>query len=240
MIPKLIALARATDLRGHALDRHAKHFRSGHGVDVDPVGEGLCELRNVGDMGEHPKLDLAVVGRNQHIAGFGDEGGADLAAFRCAHRNVLDVRIRRGQPSGGCRRHRKRRVHPLGLRVDVPRKRVGVGGFELGQLPPVDDLARQLMSGGSQILQHLGRCRPLPGLGFRATRQIHLVEQDLAQLFGRTDIEVFPGQLLDFASRAAAPCASSPDSRDRICRSTRMPRCSMRIRTGASGRSSRS
>jgi hypothetical protein len=38
----------------------------------------------------------------------------------------------------------------------------------------------------------------LPGLGFRTTRQIHLVKQDLAQLLGRTDIEVLPGQLLDF------------------------------------------
>jgi hypothetical protein len=37
-----------------------------------------------------------------------------------------------------------------------PGQRIGVGGFELGQLPPVDDLARQLVPGGSQILKRLG------------------------------------------------------------------------------------
>ena len=114
------------------------------------------------------------------------------------HRNVLDVGIGRGQPPGGRRRHCERGVHPLRLGMDVARKRVGIGGFELGQLPPVDDLARQLMAHGGQVLEHLGRGRPLPGLGLRAARQAHLAEQDVAQLLGRADIEAFAGQFLDF------------------------------------------
>ena len=68
MMPKLIALARRRTSRRHALDRHAEHFRGGHGVNVESVGEGLLQLRNVGDMGEQAQLDLAVVGRDQLVA----------------------------------------------------------------------------------------------------------------------------------------------------------------------------
>src|SRR5690606_41703887 len=63
-------------------------FRSGsrHCVDVDSVREGLPQLRDVGDMGQHAQLDLAVVGRDQKIARIGDECGADPAPLRRAYR----------------------------------------------------------------------------------------------------------------------------------------------------------
>ena len=51
----------------HVLDRHAEHFRRRHGVNVEAVGERLLELRNVGDVGEHAQLDLAVVGGDQLV-----------------------------------------------------------------------------------------------------------------------------------------------------------------------------
>ena len=62
MMPKLMALALAPDARVHALDRHAEHFRCGHGVNVEPVGEGLAQCRRVGHVRKHAQLDLAVVG----------------------------------------------------------------------------------------------------------------------------------------------------------------------------------
>lgn len=82
-------LGAAADFARHALDGNTEHFRCRHGMDIDAVGEGLAQLRNVGDMGENPQFDLAVVGRNELVAGGRDEGRADLAAFRGAYRYVL-------------------------------------------------------------------------------------------------------------------------------------------------------
>lgn len=64
-------------------------------MNVDAVGEGLAQLRDLGDMGEHAQFDLAVVGREQLVAGCRDEGRADLAAFGGADRDVLQVRLGR-------------------------------------------------------------------------------------------------------------------------------------------------
>jgi len=55
----------------------------------------------VGDMRENPQLDLAVVGRDQQVAGLGDEGFANAAALLGAHRDILQVRVGRGDAPGG-------------------------------------------------------------------------------------------------------------------------------------------
>ncbi len=148
-------LGAAAHGRVHALDRHVEHFRRGHGVNVQPVGERLSQLRNVGHMGQYAKFDLAVVGRHQLVARCRHEGGADLAAFRRAHRNVLQVRIGRGETSGRRGSQRIGRVHPARFRVDVAGQRVRVGRAQLGQLAPVEQLAGKLHALARQLFQHL-------------------------------------------------------------------------------------
>ena len=64
-------------------------------------------------MREHAQLDLRVVGRDEHVAGIGDERAADLAAELGADRNVLQVGIAAAQTAG--RRHRL-----VEARVDAP------------------------------------------------------------------------------------------------------------------------
>ena len=61
-------LGAAAHLGRHALDRHAEHFRRGHGVDVEAVAERLAQRRDVGDLGEQPQLDLRVVGGDELVA----------------------------------------------------------------------------------------------------------------------------------------------------------------------------
>ena len=58
-------------------------------MNVEFVGERLLKRRNVGEMGEQPELDLAVVGGNELASLRRDEGAADLAPFLGADRNVL-------------------------------------------------------------------------------------------------------------------------------------------------------
>ena len=159
-------------------------------MDVLAAGETFFQGRNVGDMGQQPQLDLRVVRADQHIARFGDEGVADAAAFLGADRDVLQVRIGRGQPPGLRDRHRVAGVHAAGLGIDLFHQRIGIGGLQLLQLPPFQDAPRQLVALIGQRLQH-GRIRP-PGAGLHpfAAGQVHFVEQHLAQLLGRADVEL--------------------------------------------------
>ena len=48
-------------------------------MDVDPVREGLLELRDVGDVSQDPELDLAVVSRDDLRSRGRDESAADLS-----------------------------------------------------------------------------------------------------------------------------------------------------------------
>ena len=200
MMPKLIALARRRTSPGMPSTGTPNISDAVIAWMSRPSLEGLLQLRDVGDVGEQAQLDLAVVGRDQHVARVGDEGRADLAAFLGADRDVLQVGIGRGEPAGGRGRQRIAGVDAAGVGVDVAGQRVGVGERQLGELAPVehgvDQLARvlgQLLVGG-QIVEQAGARLPLPGLGVLAAGQLQLVEQDLAELLGRAEVELVAGE----------------------------------------------
>ena len=196
-MPKLIALARRRDGRVHAFDRHAEHLGCGHGVDVEPVGEGLAQRRRVGHMGEHAKLDLAVVRRDQPLALVGYEGLANGAALARPHRDVLQIRLERGEPARGGGGERVGGVHAARLGVDIGGQCVGIGALELCEQAPIEDFARQLVALGGKLLERARIRAPGAGLGAPPSGQAHLVEQDLAELLRRADIEVLAGKLPD-------------------------------------------
>ena len=82
-------------------------------------------------------------------------------------------------------------------------QRVGIGRAQLGELPPlqhdVDQLARvlgQVLARG-QIVEQVGARLPLAGLGLAAAGQLQAVEQELAELLGRAQVELVPGKLVD-------------------------------------------
>ena len=78
--------------------------------------------------------------------------------------------------------------------VDLLDQRVGVGAGQLLQLAPVQDHARQLVAGHRQLLEHLDAGGEGAGLGLAAgPAEVHLVEQDFAELFGRTQVEAAAG-----------------------------------------------
>ena len=92
-------------------------------------------------------------------------------------------------------------MHAPGSRMDITGQGIGIGRFQLGQLPPVDYLARQFITFGGKVLENLRRSGPLAGLGLRASRQAHSAKQDFTQLLGRPDIEVFSGQVVNLRLR---------------------------------------
>ena len=166
-------------------------------MNIETLRKRFLQRPDIGDMRQQPKLDLTIVGTDQLHALRRHKRRADLAPLVRADRNVLQIRIVRRQPPGRRRRHGIRSVDAPRMRIDVSRQRVRVRAFQLGHLPPVDDLARQIVSLDRQLFQRIRVCRPLPGLGFLAARQTELAEQNIAKLLGRTQIEPLARQPVD-------------------------------------------
>ena len=85
----------------------------------------------------------------------------------------------------------------MGLRMDVFRQRVGVGRFQLRDLPPLQNLLWEFVAEFGEFVEHLRGGRPRPGLGLAAPGQSHLAEDDVAELFRAADIDRLAGDLLD-------------------------------------------
>ena len=168
----------------------------GLGVDVLAAQEDVAQHLLVGDVGEDPQLDLRVVDADQAVAGLGDEAAADLAAGLGADRDVLEVRVDRGEPAGGGVDLQERRVQAAVV-ADPVGERVEVGLDELGELPEALDLGddRVLVADRLQDAGVGGEA----GLAAALARQAELLEQDLAELLGRADHELLAGVLPDLA-----------------------------------------
>ena len=130
---------------------------------------------------------------------------ADLAAFLRAHRDVLQVGVGRGEAAGRGTRHVIRGVHPVGLGIELAHQRVGVGALELGELAMLQDLHGQRMALRGEIVEHRGIRGPRAVLVALATRQLLLVEQDLAQLLGARDVEFAAGDLVQLDLERGQP-----------------------------------
>ena len=130
---------------------HAKDLRCGQSVDVVATAVGLDQKRVFGEVGEQAQFNLRVVGCQQHVPGFGDEGSTNLAAEFCTNGNVLQIWIGRREPSGsgsslpesGMQSPRGR-AEQRGLSVDVRR-------FELGQLPVFEHQLGDLVILGQRL-----------------------------------------------------------------------------------------
>ena len=171
-------------------------------MDVLAGAKSGDQLRVAGHVGQHPQLDLGVVGRQENEAVLRDERFADAAAGLLAHRDVLQVGVGRGQPPGGRAGRMVGGVDTTGVGVDQPRKRVDVGALQLGQLTVFE----QASSDGvlvPQLLERLGVGRRRSALGRLALgREAQPLEQHLAELLGRVRIELDAGQLVDLPARA--------------------------------------
>ncbi len=134
--------------------------------------------------------------------GVGDEGAADFAAVLGAHRNVLQIRLRRRQPPGRGRGERVARMHAMRRRIDEAGQRVGIGRFQFRDLPPVENLLRQLVALLGEFFEQPRAGRPLPGLGLGAALKAELAEQNVADLLRGADIDRLAGKLVDLGFEA--------------------------------------
>ena len=108
-------------------------------MDVLAVMKGLLQGVDTSHVGKNSEFDLGIVGRDQHVALLRDEGFAYLAAFHCAHRDILQVWVRRREPSGRRGRLAVGGVDAACLRIDGRRQGIRVGTLEFGELAVLYD-----------------------------------------------------------------------------------------------------
>src|SRR5688500_350874 len=94
------------------------------------------------DVGQQSQFQLGIVGRNDFISLFGDEGPPDAASQFCANGYVLEVRIAGRETSGGGHRLIKQTVNSA-IRRDLMWKRVSVNAFKFVELTVLNDQSGQ-------------------------------------------------------------------------------------------------
>jgi hypothetical protein len=152
----------------------------------------LDQRRVLREMREHAQLDLRVVGRDEQMPVLGNERAPDLTPGRRADRNVLQVGIAAAQTP--------RRRHRLIERMNQLRQRIQIRTLQFLQHAPLQDQPHDLVL-LRHVLEHVCRRRRRLRLhrAARGRRRLerHLLEQDVAKLLGRVDVERGARQLED-------------------------------------------
>ena len=152
------------------------------------------EERVLREVRHEAQLDLRVVGGEEQVAGGGDEGGANLLAERGADGDVLQVGVG-GREAAGGRADLVECGVDAAFGVDERGERIEICGAELGELAMLEDERGDGVMLG-ELLQHVLRggddlaLAVLGGLG-----EGHAVEENVAELLGRVEIEAVAGLL---------------------------------------------
>ena len=79
----------------HFFERLLKDAGGSGGMNVFAIVESLDKMRVAAKVCHEAQFYLRVVGREENLSFLGDKGFADFAAVLAAHRNVLQVGVRR-------------------------------------------------------------------------------------------------------------------------------------------------
>ena len=140
-------------------------------------------------MGQHPQLNLRVVGVHQQAV---PSPGKELPQFPTngsAHRDVLQIRLRTGDPPGTGLSLVKGGVHPS-IGPNNLQQAVTVGGLQFRHGSVAQHLIHHRVE-MPQLLQNIGVGGPT-ALSLFAVGQAQLIEKCLSQLLGRVDVELVP------------------------------------------------
>ncbi len=168
-------------------------------MNVVSAAERLHQQRIFREMGQQPQLDLRIVGGEHHVARLGNESSANLAAQLRADGNILQVRVRGREPPRRRPSLVERGVQAFGRRVQKQRERIHVGALELRKLAILQHQPRNFVL-GREIFQNVHRRRDHLALAvLHRLGQVQFVEENVAQLLGRIDVEFCPGLFVDLA-----------------------------------------
>ena len=162
-------------------------------MHIQPFVESAQQGFVATQMGHDAQLDLAVVGAGDQAARRGHKGLAHAPPLGCADWDVLQIGVVAGQAPGHRHRLRVMGMHPAGARVGQLRQLVGVGAFELGQTPVLQNFGGEWEIFG-EFFQHFFVGAGRTGGGFLDHWQAQLGEKNLADLLGAAQVERLPGQ----------------------------------------------
>ena len=217
-------------------DGDAEDLRGGEGVDVLAGAVGVEQERVLREVGHEAQLDLRVVGGEEQVAGGGDEGGANLLAERGADGDVLQVRVG-GREAAGGRADLVEGGVDAAFGVDEVGQRIEIGGAELGELAMLEhERGDGVMLG--ELLQHV--LRGGDDLALAVLRRLGegiLLKSTSPSCLGELRLKRWPEEAKMRSARVSISTARRVDMAERTAVSMRTPACSMRRRTGTSGRS---
>ena len=164
-------------------------------MNVLAAREGVQKPLVLREVGHDAKLDLRVVGGDDHVARLGDECLPHRTALVGSHGNVLQVRIRTRQTPRHGDGLTEGRVHAAVLRVDHARELVEIGALELRETTVLENELRQRIV-ESELRQHLLVRRRRAGTRLLARGKPELGEEHLRELLGTRQIELMPRRLV--------------------------------------------
>ena len=172
---------------------------SGRSVDISALSENFHQGFVSAEFGGHPEFDLGVVGGKQHVVFVsGHEGFANLPAHLGADGDVLHVGAMGLQAAGGGNRRFVVGMDAAGGFEDRSRQLVDVGRFQFRTHPVEHHLFHNFMfirQPSQDLLRGLVLFGPCSAAGIRI--EFEFVEENVAQLPGGVEIEVFSRELED-------------------------------------------
>ncbi len=77
------------NIRRHLIQRHIKHFRCRHGMNILTFAKGGLEAIDTGHMGQYAQLNLAIIKTDQNLSRLGNKGFADTPAIFGSNGDIL-------------------------------------------------------------------------------------------------------------------------------------------------------
>ena len=139
---KIDGLGAAPHFRRHIGQGNAKHFRRRHGVNIQAIGKGLPQAFDLGHMGQNTQLDLAIIGTYQNMVRGRNKSRSDAATILGTDRDILQIRVGRRKPPRGRRGQGVRGVNAPSFGMNEAGQRIGIGRFQFGEAPPVENPRR--------------------------------------------------------------------------------------------------
>ena len=155
-------------------------------MDVFPALECGDHVLVVRDGGEHAQLDLRVVRVHQRVAWFRDEELPQLRPDGFADRDVLQVRLRRGDASRAGLRLVQGRMDASVVRDDLD-EAVAVGGLQFGHRAVFEDVRDDFVL-VRQFFEDRGVGGPA-GLRLLAAGKAQFFKEGFAELLRRVQVE---------------------------------------------------
>ena len=189
-------LGLATLVFGNLVEGYAEDLCSGCGVDVLSVAESRKKVLVLAEMRHEPEFYLAVVGGKEETTLVRNDRFADETSALGTNRQVLQVRVRRGETACGCDGLVVRSMY-FSVRGNIARERRDVRCDQFAQGSIFEDQTdnRVLLLNGEQ---HFLRCGILSGFGFFGFRvELQFVEEQFSDLLGAVDIEGSACEVVD-------------------------------------------